>query len=30
MGGTPVNPYPYMAKSAAVGAARDQKDLPFD
>jgi murein DD-endopeptidase MepM/ murein hydrolase activator NlpD len=30
MGGTPVNPYPYMAKSAAVGAMRAQKDLPFD
>jgi murein DD-endopeptidase MepM/ murein hydrolase activator NlpD len=30
MGGTPVNPYPYMAKSAAVGAVREQKDLPFD
>jgi murein DD-endopeptidase MepM/ murein hydrolase activator NlpD len=30
MGGTPVNPYPYMAKSAAIGAAGAQKDLPFD
>ncbi len=30
MGGTPVNPYPYMAKSAAVGTAHEQKDLPFD
>ena len=30
MGGTPVNPYPYMAKSAAIGAAHEQKDLPFD
>jgi murein DD-endopeptidase MepM/ murein hydrolase activator NlpD len=30
MGGTPVNPYPYMAKSAAVGTVREQKDLPFD
>jgi murein DD-endopeptidase MepM/ murein hydrolase activator NlpD len=30
MGGTPVNPYPYMAKSAAVGSAGTQKDLPFD
>jgi murein DD-endopeptidase MepM/ murein hydrolase activator NlpD len=30
MGGTPVNPYPYMAKSIAVGAGRAQKDLPFD
>jgi|HubBroStandDraft_6_1064221.scaffolds.fasta_scaffold268927_1 murein DD-endopeptidase MepM/ murein hydrolase activator NlpD len=30
MGGTPVNPYPYMAKSAAVAAAHEQKDLPFD
>lgn len=29
MGGTPVNPYPYMAKSAAL-TARAQKDLPFD
>jgi murein DD-endopeptidase MepM/ murein hydrolase activator NlpD len=30
MGGTPVNPYSYMMKSAAVGTAREQKDLPFD
>jgi murein DD-endopeptidase MepM/ murein hydrolase activator NlpD len=30
MGGTPVNPYPYMLKSAAVGTVREQKDLPFD
>jgi murein DD-endopeptidase MepM/ murein hydrolase activator NlpD len=30
LGGTPVNPYPYMAKSAAVGTMREQKDLPFD
>ncbi|MGP0076524.1 MAG: peptidoglycan DD-metalloendopeptidase family protein [Bryobacteraceae bacterium] len=30
MGGTPVNPYPFMAKSAALSAARAQKDLPFD
>ncbi len=30
MGGTPVNPYPYMLKSASVGTAREQKDLPFD
>jgi len=30
MGGTPVNPYPYMLKSAAEGTAREQKDLPFD
>ena len=30
LGGTPVNPYPYMAKSALVGAAHEQKDLPFD
>jgi len=30
MGGTPVNPYPYMAKSASSGTAREQKDLPFD
>jgi murein DD-endopeptidase MepM/ murein hydrolase activator NlpD len=29
MGGTPVNPYPYLAKSLAAGA-RAQKDLPFD
>ena len=29
LGGTPVNPYPYMAKSAAVGV-REQRDLPFD
>jgi hypothetical protein len=29
MGGTPVNPYPYMAKSS-VGTAHEQKDLPFD
>jgi murein DD-endopeptidase MepM/ murein hydrolase activator NlpD len=30
IGGTPVNPYPYMAKSIALSAARAQKDLPFD
>jgi murein DD-endopeptidase MepM/ murein hydrolase activator NlpD len=30
LGGTPVNPYSYMAKSAALSAARAQKDLPFD
>ena len=30
MGGTPVNPYPYMARSAAVATAHEQKDLPFD
>jgi murein DD-endopeptidase MepM/ murein hydrolase activator NlpD len=30
IGGTPVNPYSYMAKSAALTATRQQKDLPFD
>jgi murein DD-endopeptidase MepM/ murein hydrolase activator NlpD len=30
LGGTPVNPYPYMMKSLALSAARAQKDLPFD
>jgi murein DD-endopeptidase MepM/ murein hydrolase activator NlpD len=30
LGGTPVNPYPYMMKSIALSAARTQKDLPFD
>jgi murein DD-endopeptidase MepM/ murein hydrolase activator NlpD len=30
LGGVPVNPYPYMAKSVALSAARAQKDLPFD
>lgn len=30
IGGTPVNPYPYMMKSAAIAAARQPKDLPFD
>ena len=30
MGGTPVNPYPYMAQSVATATARAQKDLPFD
>jgi len=30
LGGTPVNPYPYMAKSAAIASMRAQKDLPFD
>jgi murein DD-endopeptidase MepM/ murein hydrolase activator NlpD len=30
MGGTPVNPYPYMLKSASVGTVREQKDLPFN
>jgi len=30
LGGVPVNPYPYMARSAALSAARAQKDLPFD
>ncbi len=29
MGGTPVNPYPYLAKSLPAGG-RAQKDLPFD
>jgi murein DD-endopeptidase MepM/ murein hydrolase activator NlpD len=30
LGGTPVNPYSYLAKSGAAAAAREQKDLPFD
>jgi len=30
LGGTPVNPYTYMAKSAALNIARAQRDLPFD
>ncbi len=30
MGGTPVNPYPFLARSGVVSAARDHKDLPFD
>jgi murein DD-endopeptidase MepM/ murein hydrolase activator NlpD len=30
MGGTPVNPYPYLAKSGVASTAREQKDLPFD
>jgi murein DD-endopeptidase MepM/ murein hydrolase activator NlpD len=30
LGGTPVNPYPYMMRSIALSAARAQKDLPFD
>jgi murein DD-endopeptidase MepM/ murein hydrolase activator NlpD len=30
LGGTPVNPYPYIMKSIALSAARAQKDLPFD
>lgn len=30
LGGTPVNPYSYMVKSAAMAAAHAQKDLPFD
>lgn len=30
LGGTPVNPYPYMMKSLALSASRAQKDLPFD
>jgi murein DD-endopeptidase MepM/ murein hydrolase activator NlpD len=30
MGGTPVNPYPYLAKSSAAGTAHAPRDLPFD
>jgi murein DD-endopeptidase MepM/ murein hydrolase activator NlpD len=30
MGGTPVNPYPYLARSGLVGAVSAPKDLPFD
>jgi murein DD-endopeptidase MepM/ murein hydrolase activator NlpD len=30
LGGTPVNPYPYMMKSIALSVARAQRDLPFD
>jgi murein DD-endopeptidase MepM/ murein hydrolase activator NlpD len=30
MGGTPVNPYSYMATSAALTSSRQPKDLPFD
>lgn len=30
LGGTPVNPYSYMVKSAAIASAHAQKDLPFD
>lgn len=30
LGGTPVNPYPYMMKSIALSASRAQRDLPFD
>jgi len=30
LGGTPVNPYPYLAKSGVANVARAQRDLPFD
>ena len=30
MGGTPVNPYPYLARSGLAGAVSAPKDLPFD
>lgn len=30
LGGTPVNPYPYLAKSGVGGSASTPKDLPFD
>jgi len=30
MGGTPVNPYPYLARSGLIGAVSAPKDLPFD
>ncbi|MBV9769820.1 MAG: M23 family metallopeptidase [Bryobacterales bacterium] len=30
LGGTPVNPYPYLAKSGVANMARAQRDLPFD
>jgi murein DD-endopeptidase MepM/ murein hydrolase activator NlpD len=30
MGGTPVNPYTYLAKPGVAIAARAQRDLPFD
>ena len=30
MGGTPVNPYPFLARSAVTVAAHSQRDLPFD
>jgi len=30
MGGTPVNPYPYLARPGLASAVRTPKDLPFD
>jgi murein DD-endopeptidase MepM/ murein hydrolase activator NlpD len=30
MGGTPVNPYPYLAKTGVAGTAHAPRDLPFD
>jgi len=30
MGGTPVNPYPFLARSAVTVAVHSQRDLPFD
>jgi len=30
MGGTPVNPYPYLARSGLTGSVIAPKDLPFD
>jgi murein DD-endopeptidase MepM/ murein hydrolase activator NlpD len=30
MGGTPVNPYPYLARSGLASAVSTPKDLPFD
>ncbi len=30
MGGTPVNPYPYLARSGVASAMSTPKDLPFD
>jgi murein DD-endopeptidase MepM/ murein hydrolase activator NlpD len=30
MGGTPVNPYPYLAKSGLASSVSAPKDLPFD
>jgi murein DD-endopeptidase MepM/ murein hydrolase activator NlpD len=30
MGGTPVNPYPYLAKTGVAVMAHAQRDLPFD
>lgn len=29
MGGTPVNPYPFLAHSATISPSRTQKDFPF-